>query len=75
MSIFLPFMHNIYELRPFSLVICFFLGAHFFSVYCYLGVFDKYDDFARWGDEMEPKDTSGAKKIRIEKILSYASLP
>ncbi len=26
-------------------------------------------------DEMEPKDTSGAKKPKLKKILSYASLP
>ncbi len=44
----------------------FFLDA-LYSVYCYAGVFDKYDDFARLGDEMVPSDTSGAKKLKLKK--------
>ncbi len=28
---------------------------------CYTGVFDKYDNFAWWGDKMEPIGTSNAK--------------
>ncbi len=62
-----PFTLNIYELHPFSLVIRIFFRCALYSVYCYIGVFDKYDDFARWVDEMEPKDTSGAKKPKLKK--------
>ncbi len=57
-----PFMLNIYELHTFSLVIWIFFKCALYSVYCYTNVFDKYDDFARWGDEMEPKDTGSVKK-------------
>ncbi len=62
-----PFTLNIYKLRPFSLVMWIFFRCVLHSVYCYTGVFDKYDDFARWGDEMEPKDTSGAKNPKLKK--------
>ncbi len=37
----------------------FFFSCTLYSVYCYMGVFDKYDDFAKWVDKMEPEDTSG----------------
>ncbi len=32
-----------------------------------MGVFNKYDDFARWGDEMESKGNSGTKKAKLKK--------
>ncbi len=38
-----------------------FFKIYFYSVSCYTGVFDKYDDSTRWDDEIEPKDTSGTK--------------
>ncbi len=44
-----------------------FFRCALYSVYCYTGVFGKYDEFARWGDDMEPKDTSGAKKPKLKK--------
>ncbi len=60
---------SIFELRPFSFIICFFFffRSTLYSVYCFTGILDKYDDCAKWGDEMEPKDTSGVKKPKLKK--------